>query len=57
MKVLQCRDVGINCDYKAKGRTVDEVIKRATEHAKKDHHVDKVTKDYVDAWRKKIHDE
>jgi predicted small metal-binding protein len=57
MKALSCRDVGVNCDYKARGRTVDEVIKKATEHARKDHHIDKVTKDYLDSWRKKVHDE
>ena len=57
MKVLACKDVGVNCDFQARGRTVDEVIRKATEHAKKDHHFDKVTKEYTDAWRKKVHDE
>ena len=57
MKVLSCRDVGVNCDFQARGRTVDEVIKKTAAHAIKDHHVDKVTKDYLDSWKKKVHDE
>ncbi len=56
MKTLSCKDVGVNCDYKARGRTVNEVLKKATEHAKKDHNIKMVTKEYLDSWRKKIHD-
>ncbi|MDA8241715.1 MAG: DUF1059 domain-containing protein [Nitrospiraceae bacterium] len=56
MKVLSCRDVGVNCDYQARSKTVGEVIRKATDHAKKDHHIDKVTKEYLDSWRKKVHD-
>jgi predicted small metal-binding protein len=36
---------------------VDEVLKKTAEHGKKDHGINKVTKDYLVAWRKKIHDE
>ncbi len=56
MKALSCKEIGENCDYQARGRTVDEVIRKATEHAKKDHHINKVTKEYLDSWRKKVHD-
>lgn len=57
MKVLKCRDVGVDCDYQARGRTVGDVLRRASEHAKKDHAIKTVTKDYLDSWRKKVHDE
>ena len=57
MKVLTCKEVGVDCDYKARGRTVDEVLKKASEHAKRDHNIKKVTKDYLDSWRTKVHDE
>ena len=57
MKVLSCRDIGVDCGYQARGRSVDEVLAKATEHAKKDHNIKKVTKDYLDSWKKKIHDE
>ena len=56
MKVLSCRDVGVNCDFQARGKTVDEVIRKATDHAKKDHHIEKVTKEYLDSWKRKIHE-
>lgn len=55
MKVLACKDVGVNCDYEARGMTVDEVLKKAAEHARKDHDIKRVTKGYLDSWRKKIH--
>jgi predicted small metal-binding protein len=57
MKVLTCKDIGVNCDYEARGRTVKEVLAKASEHAKKDHHIKRVTKDYLDSWRTKVHDE
>jgi len=57
MKVMTCKDVGLDCDYKARGRTVDEVLKKASEHAKKAHNIKKITKDYLDSWRTKVHDE
>ena len=57
MKILTCKEVGVDCDYKARGRTVDEVLKKASEHAKRDHNIKKVTKDYLDSWRTKVHDE
>ncbi len=56
MKSLKCRDVGVDCDYEARGKTADEVLKKAAGHARKDHNIKKVTKDYLDSWRMKIHD-
>ncbi len=56
MKTLSCKDVGVDCDYQARGRTVNEVLKKATAHAKKDHNIKKVTKEYLDSWRTKVHD-
>lgn len=35
MKALACRDIGVDCDFVARGKTMDEVIKKAEEHAKK----------------------
>ncbi|HET6514684.1 MAG TPA: DUF1059 domain-containing protein [Thermodesulfovibrionales bacterium] len=56
MKTLLCKDVGVNCDFVARGRTDAEVLNKASEHARKDHGIKKVTKDYLDSWRKKIHE-
>ncbi len=57
MKVLACKDVGVDCDYQARGKTPAEVLRKASVHAHKDHNIKKVTKAYLDSWRKKIHDE
>jgi hypothetical protein len=34
MKVLGCKDVGVNCKFVAKAETADEVLKKAAEHAR-----------------------
>lgn len=53
-KVLRCRDVGVDCDFVALGKTDEEVLKKAEEHAKKVHNIKKVTEDYIKSWRKNI---
>lgn len=57
MKTLACKDVGMKkCDYIAKGKTEDDVLKLAKKHAK-EHGVEEVTEEYLKSWRKKIHEE
>lgn len=53
-KVLRCRDVGVNYDFVARGKTDEEVLKKAAEHARKDHNIKEVTGDYLKSWKKKI---
>ena len=36
-KVLTCRDVGVECDFTARGETVEEIMQKAARHAKEDH--------------------
>ena len=33
-KVLKCRDVGVDCDFEAHGKTEAEILQQAAEHAK-----------------------
>ncbi|RJQ24056.1 MAG: DUF1059 domain-containing protein [Nitrospiraceae bacterium] len=56
MKALGCKDVGVECSFVAKGKTTEEVLKKAAEHATKHHGIKKVTKDYLDSWRKHVHE-
>ncbi len=42
MKELRCKDAGVNCDYVARGRTVEEVVKLAREHGKIVHHMTEI---------------
>jgi predicted small metal-binding protein len=37
MKQFACKDLGMNCDFVASGSTVDEVKKKAVEHAQVKH--------------------
>lgn len=36
-KVIRCRDVGVDCDFEARGETVQEVLKKCEEHARSAH--------------------
>jgi predicted small metal-binding protein len=36
-KVLKCRDVGVDCDFVARGATTEEVMEKTREHAAKEH--------------------
>jgi len=56
-KVLRCRDLGVDCDFAASGKTKEEVLKKAAEHARKDHNIKRVTKDYLKSWQKHIRNE
>jgi predicted small metal-binding protein len=38
-KQLRCRDVGLNCDFEARGDTVEEVLQQASEHARSVHQI------------------
>lgn len=33
-KILKCRDVGVDCDFEAKGKDEAEILRKAAEHAK-----------------------
>ena len=37
MITVSCRDVGVDCDYVAKGETEEEIMRDAGEHAVRDH--------------------
>ena len=53
-KMLRCKDIGVDCDFVAHGKTEDEVLKKAAEHARKNHDIKRVTKDYLKSWQKHI---
>ncbi len=37
MKTVKCRDVGVDCDFVARGQTDQEVLRDAAEHARSAH--------------------
>jgi len=54
---MKCRDVGMDCDFVAKGKTEQEVLTKAAEHAKKDHGMEKIPDEVLTKVRAAIHDE
>jgi predicted small metal-binding protein len=42
-KELRCRDVGMDCDFNARGATEDEVLKQAVAHASTAHQIKEMT--------------
>ena len=56
-KVLTCRDVGVDCDFVARGATEDEVMQKAAEHAAKDHGFAEIPPDLASKARAAIRDE
>jgi predicted small metal-binding protein len=55
-KSLSCRDVGADCDFVACGKTVDEVMQKAADHARTDHHMNEIPKDLRDKASSAIRD-
>ena len=46
MREFHCKDVGMpDCSFVARGKDDDEVMRKATEHAKRDHNMQTVPPD------------
>jgi len=41
-KQLRCRDVGLNCDFEARGTTEEEVLLKAIVHARNVHELTEI---------------
>jgi predicted small metal-binding protein len=41
-KELRCRDVGMNCDFQARGDTEEEVLRKAATHARTAHQINEM---------------
>jgi predicted small metal-binding protein len=52
---VSCRDVGVDCDYVAHGRTEEELFKNAAEHGKSAHNMDRIPPEIVEKVRSAIH--
>jgi predicted small metal-binding protein len=46
MREFHCKDIGMpDCNFVAKGKDDDEVMRKAAEHARRDHHMQTVPPD------------
>jgi predicted small metal-binding protein len=56
MKVLRFNEAGLDCNFEVHGMTVEEVLKKATDHARKGHNLE-VTEDSLESWRSLIQED
>jgi AhpD family alkylhydroperoxidase len=52
---LSCRDVGVDCDFVARGKTEEEIFKKAAEHGKKAHNMKEISPELLEKARAAIH--
>ncbi len=56
-KVMECRSVGLDCDFVAHGETEAQVMEKVAEHAKKDHGMHNIPEDVAIKVRAAIRNE
>jgi predicted small metal-binding protein len=56
-KIVSCREVGVDCDFVAKGETEQEVLQQCAEHARKKHGMTELPADLAEKVRGAIRDE
>jgi predicted small metal-binding protein len=56
-KTVSCRDVGMDCDFVAKGETNEDIMRQAAEHARTAHNMNEIPPEVVDKVRSAIRDE
>lgn len=54
MPSFVCKDLGMDCGFKANAPTEAELMKKIAEHAKSAHKIDPVTPDLVEKIKKVI---
>jgi predicted small metal-binding protein len=57
MKTITCRDVGVDCDFKASGETVEEVLQKCGEHARSEHGMSEIPAELAQKVRAAIREE
>ena len=56
MKELRCSDLMPGCSFRAEGKDADEVMKKAVDHAKKDHGMAQIPPDVAQKAQAAIRD-
>jgi predicted small metal-binding protein len=56
-KVINCRDVGIDCDFQARGETEDDVMQQCAEHARNEHGMNEIPPELASKVRAAMRDE
>jgi len=56
-KVLSCRDVGVDCDFQARGETTAELLLACAQHARDAHGMDAIPPELMGKVQAAIRDE
>jgi predicted small metal-binding protein len=56
-KVLRCKDIGMDCDFVARGETEEEILKQAVEHADTTHDMKEIPEEVLAKVRAAIRNE
>jgi AhpD family alkylhydroperoxidase len=54
-KELSCRDVGVDCDFVARGKSEEEILRKTAEHARKEHGMKEISREMEKKVRAAIH--
>jgi len=56
-KTMSCRDVGVDCDFVARGETEQEILQKCSEHARTAHNMNELPPELAEKVRGSIRDE
>jgi predicted small metal-binding protein len=56
-KMISCRDVGVDCDFVARGETEEDILRQCAEHARSAHGMDKLPPELAEKVRSGIREE
>ena len=56
-KTVNCRDVGVDCDFSARGETEQDVLQQCAEHARTAHGMSEIPPELATKVRAAIRDE
>lgn len=56
-KVVSCRDVGVDCDFVARGETEQDILRQTAEHARTAHNITEIRAELAEKVRGAIRDE
>ena len=54
MPSYQCKDVGLDCNFKAEAKTEEKLMKKIAKHAKKKHGYDPIPEEMLEQVKKAI---
>lgn len=56
-KIIRCREVGVDCDFEARGETEQEVLDKCAEHGRTAHGMQELSPELVAKVRAAIREE